>query len=219
MRHDTGAMFLNFFTALRAAKVPVSLREYLSLLRRARSGPRRQESGGVLLPVARLPREGRASFRPLRSGLRPHLSRVWRRWGEGIESAEIPDEWLRKLAERYLSEEEKREIEALGLGQAVRDAEEAAGGTEGTPSGRQQMDWHRRHLALWRPRLQSGRHPHRAGKNRNFRAVKVWDKREFKDFDDSVELGVRNMRVALQAASPLCPFGRRRRTRSRRHDP
>jgi uncharacterized protein with von Willebrand factor type A (vWA) domain len=48
--------------------------------------------------------------------------------------------------------------------------------------------------------------------NRNFRAVKVWDRREFKDFDDEVELGVRNMRVALRRLAPLRPHRARPRS-------
>jgi len=60
------------------------------------------------------------------------------------------------------------------------------------------VDRHRRHLAVRRLRIQSGRGAHRQEGNRNFRAVKVWDKREFKDLDDDVELGTRNIKVALR---------------------
>ena len=166
--------------------------------RRARSGSRRQESGRFLLPVAGLPREGRAPLRPLRSGLRAHAFRVWRLSAKGLDSAEIPDEWLRKLAERYLSEEEKREIEALGWDKLfetlkkrlAEQKERHQGGNKWIGTGGTS------------PYGAHGYNPEgiRIGqeKNRNFRAVKVWDKREFKDFDDSVELGVRNMRVALR---------------------
>ena len=212
-------MFLNFFTDLRAAKVPVSLREYLTLLDALDQDlADKKVEEFYYLSRACLVKDERHFDRFDQVFARDLSGYRDSRRGR-LDSAEIPDEWLRKLAERYLSEEEKREIEALGLGQAVRDAEEATGRTEGAPSGRQQMDRHRRHLALRRPRLQPEGIRIGQEKNRNFRAVKVWDKREFKDFDDSVELGVRNMRVALRRLAALRPLGRRRRTRSRRDDP
>ena len=203
-------MFLNFFTELRTAKVPVSLREYLSLLDALDQDLADKKSGGFLLPGARLPGEGRAPFRQVRPGLRAAFSRASRLLARASRRRN-PRRMVAKLAERYLSEEEKREIEALRLGQAVRDAQEAAGGAEGPSSGRQQVDRHRRHLALRR----HGYNPEgiRIGqeKNRNFRAVKVWDKREFKDLDDSVELGIRNMQGGASPAAAL----RARRARSR----
>ena len=60
------------------------------------------------------------------------------------------------------------------------------------------MDRHRRHVAVRRLRLQSRRRAHRPGREPQRRAVKVWDKREFKDLDDDVELGTRNIKVALR---------------------
>jgi uncharacterized protein with von Willebrand factor type A (vWA) domain len=60
------------------------------------------------------------------------------------------------------------------------------------------MDRHRRHLALRRLWLQSGRRAHRADRKPPSRAVKVWDKREFRNLDDTVELGTRNIKVALK---------------------
>jgi hypothetical protein len=58
------------------------------------------------------------------------------------------------------------------------------------------MDRHRRHQPL-RPRLQPAGHPHwRAGRNRS--AVKVWEQRAYRDYDDSQELGTRNIKVALR---------------------
>jgi len=117
---------------------------------------------------------------------------------EAIE-AEIPEEWLRKLAEKYLTEEEKKQIEAMGgldklmetLRQRLKEQEKRHQGgskwigTAGTS-----------------PFGAYGYNPEgiRIGQegNRNFRAVKVWDKREFKDLDDEVELGTRNIKVALR---------------------
>ncbi|MBM6594476.1 vWA domain-containing protein [Microvirga pudoricolor] len=190
-------MFLNLFTELRAARIPVSLREYLTLLE-ALDGDLADQRVDEFYYLARasLVKDER------------HFDRFDQVFGQvfkgletlaqAVEGAEIPEEWLRKVAERYLTDEEKRQIETLGWDRLwdtlKKRLEEQKGrhqggnkwiGTGGTS-----------------PYGAYGYNPEgiRIGqdKNRNFRAVKVWDKREFKDFDDSVELGVRNMRIALR---------------------
>ncbi len=118
--------------------------------------------------------------------------------GEGGPEAEIPAEWLKKLADKFLTEEEKKQIEALGgldklLETLKKRLEEQKGrhqggnkwiGTGGTsPFGN----------AGYNPEgIRIG------GESTHRRAVKVWDKREFKDLDDDVELGTRNIKVALR---------------------
>src|SRR4051794_34732807 len=104
-------MFISFFLELRAAKVPVSLREFLTLLEAMQ---RRVALFDIdefyFLSRATLVKDER------------HLDRFDRVFGQvfkGLETptdpqTELPDEWLRKLAERYLTEEEKAQIEALG---------------------------------------------------------------------------------------------------------
>jgi uncharacterized protein len=146
-----------------------------------------------------------------------HLDRfdqVFGRCFKGLESAlgeeghSIPEDWLRKLAEKHLTEEEKAQIEALGgldklLETLKQRLEEQKGrhqggskwiGTGGTS-----------------PFGAYGYNPEgvRIGQdgNRNFRAVKVWDKREFKDLDDTVELGTRNIKVALRRLRKFARIG------------
>ena len=122
-------------------------------------------------------------------------SNCWKK----ASAREIPAEWLKKLAEKFLTEEEKKQIEAMGGFEKL-------------------METLRKRLAEQKERHQggskwigtAGTSPYgaygynpegvRIGQdgNRNFRAVKVWDKREFKDFDDQVELGTRNIKVALR---------------------
>ena len=119
---------------------------------------------GFLLSVARGAGEGRAQPRQVRPRVRPRVQ------GPRIRSprrstAEIPAEWLKKLAEKYLTEEEKKQIEAHGRPrQAPGDAAPAPRRAEGPPPGRQEMDRHRRHLAVRRLRLQSRRRAHRPGR-------------------------------------------------------
>ena len=117
--------------------------------------------------------------------------------GEAIH--EIPEDWLRKLTEKYLSDEEKREIESLGGWEKLME----------TLMERLE-DQKKRHQggSKWigtsgiSPFGSFGYNPEgvRIGQdqNRHNRAVKVWDKREFRNLDDTVELGTRNIKVALR---------------------
>jgi uncharacterized protein with von Willebrand factor type A (vWA) domain len=193
-------MFLRFFDALRAAKVPVSLREYLSFLEGLRAGLVTYDLDGfyyfartVMVKDERhLDRFDRA-FAATFEGLE-HIDT-----GEMLEAVDIPKEWIEKLAEKHLSEEERAEIEALGgfdklmetLKQRLKEQEKRHQGgskwigTAGTspfgaygynPEGVRIGQAHSRHQ----------------------RAVKVWDKREFRDLDGAVELGTRNIKVALK---------------------
>ena len=114
-------------------------------------------------------------------------------------SAEIPAEWLKKLAEKYLTEEEMKQIEAMGgldkLLETLRKRMEEQ-------KGRHQGGSKWIGTAGTSPFGAYGYNPEgvRIGqdRNRHNRAVKVWDKREFKDLDDEVELGTRNIKIALR---------------------
>src|SRR6188472_2110369 len=113
MTHDTGAMFLNFFTALRAAKVPVSLREYLTLLDALDQDlADKKVDEFYYLSRACLVKDERHFDR---------FDQVFARTfqgletlGEGTDSGEIPDEWLRKLAERYCPKRKSAKSRRLG---------------------------------------------------------------------------------------------------------
>lgn len=193
-------MFTTFFTELRAANVPVSLREYLTLLEamKADLAGRNVEHFYYLARTALVKDER-------------HLDKFDRVFGhvfkglaaleDGFETgaAEIPEEWLRSVAQKFLTDEEKAQIEALGgwdkiMEELKKRLEEQKGrhqggnkwiGTGGTS-----------------PFGADGYNPEgvRIGQkgNRNFRAVKVWDKRDFADLDDTVEIGTRNIKVALR---------------------
>ena len=193
-------MFIPFFLELKAAKVPVSLREYLSLL----EGMEAQlvdydVEGFYYLARATLVKDERHIDRFDR--VFAHVFRgVEAVSGEGtVDVADLPEEWLRRLAEKHLTDEEKKLVEALGgfdkLMETLRQRlEEQKGrhqggskwiGTAGTsPFG----------AYGYNPEgVRIGQH-----ESRNRRAVKVWDKREFRNFDDTVELGTRNIKVALK---------------------
>jgi uncharacterized protein len=190
-------MFLNLFTELRAAKVPVTLREYLTLLEGVKADLAQQRiEDFYFLARTCLVKDER------------HLDRFDQVFGrvfkglenlaEALEKTEIPDEWLKKLAEKYLTDEEKAQIKALGWDKLLETLKQRLTEQKGRHQGGSKWIG----TGGTSPYGAYGYNPEgiRIGQdgNRNFRAVKVWDERNFKDFDDTRELGIRNMRVALR---------------------
>ncbi len=190
-------MFLTFFTELKASGVPVSLKEYLTLIEALDKGLADYSTEEFYyLSRAALVKDERNLDR---------FDRVFGHVFKGLATpgdallAEIPEEWLRKLAEKHLTEEEKKLVQALGglekiLEELKKRLEEQKGRHQG---GNKWVG-----TAGTSPFGAYGYNPEgvRIGqdKNRNNSAVKVWDKREFKDLDDTVELGTRNIKVALR---------------------
>jgi uncharacterized protein with von Willebrand factor type A (vWA) domain len=190
-------MFVAFFHELKTAGVPVTLREYLTLMEAMEQdlAGRRVEDFYYLARAALVKDERNLD----------KFDRVFGHVFKGLEStseslsAEIPAEWLKKLAEKYLTEEERKEIEAVGgldkllelLRQRMREQK-----------GRHQGGKKWIGTAGTSPFGAYGYNPEgvRIGQdgNRSFRAVKVWDRRDFKDLDDQVELGTRNIKIALR---------------------
>ena len=188
-------MFVTFFHELKSAGVPVTLREYLTLME-AMERPRVAAGRGVLLSLPRRAGEGRAQPRQVRPRVRPCVQGPRAAVGRG---ADIPAEWLRKLTEKYLTEEEKKHIEALGgLDKLMETLRQRLKEQKGRHQGGNKWIG----TGGTSPFGAYGYNPEgvRIGQdtNRNFRAVKVWDKREFKDLDGNVELGTRNIKVALR---------------------
>jgi uncharacterized protein len=114
-------------------------------------------------------------------------------------AGEIPIEWLKKLTEKYLTDEEKKQIEALGgLEKLLETLRQRLAEQRGRHQGGKKWIG----TAGTSPFGAYGYNPEgvRIGQdsNRNFRAVKVWDKREFRDLAGDVELGTRNIKIALR---------------------
>jgi uncharacterized protein with von Willebrand factor type A (vWA) domain len=193
-------MFLPFFDTLRAARIPVSVREYLTFLEAVGTGMVTYDLDGFYyLARAAMVKDER------------HLDRFDRAFAHAfggleqitpeqvMEAAEIPAEWLQKLAEKHLSAEEMAEIEALGGFEKLMDTlRERLKEQEGRHQGGNKWIG----TAGTSPFGAYGYNPEgvRIGQkeSRHRRAVKVWDKREFKNLDDSIELGTRNIKVALK---------------------
>ena len=113
-------------------------------------------------------------------------------------AADIPADWLRKHFELSLSDEDKARIEARRLGRAHGDAPQAARGTEGAHHGGSRWIG----TGGTSPFGSHGYNPEGVriggGSSGNRRAVKVWDQRGFANLDDTVELGTRNVKLALR---------------------
>ncbi len=190
-------MFINFFLTLRQAGVPASLREYLTLLEAMdREIPAYRVDDFYYLSRSCLVKDERNLDK---------FDRVFGQIFKGLEAddqsiaAEIPDEWLRALAEKVLTAEEKAEIEALGGWEKLMETlRKRLAEQQGRHEGGSKWIG----TAGTSPFGAYGYNPEgiRIGQdgNRHNRAVKVWDKREFKNLDDSVEIGTRNIKVALR---------------------
>jgi hypothetical protein len=189
-------MLIDFFLKLKSHKLPVSIKEYLTLLEAM--------NRKVIEPsIDQFYWLSRAALVKDEANY-DKFDRAFGEFWNGVETipgieAQIPLEWLLKQVELTLSDEEKKQIEALGGWEKLMETlkqrlEEQKGrhqggskwiGTGGTS-----------------PFGAYGYNPEgvRIGqeKSRNRSAVKVWDQREYRNLDDSVELGTRNIKVALR---------------------
>jgi len=189
-------MLLNFLDELRSAGIPASLKEHLVLLEALdRDVVERRPEDFYYLARATFVKD---------EGLLDRFDQVFARVFKGIFSetsetrAEIPEDWLRAIAEKYLTPEEMEKIKSLGSWDEIMETlkkrlEEQQGrhqggnkwiGTGGTS-----------------PYGNSGYNPEGVrigGESKHKRALKVWEKREFRDLDNQVELGTRNIKMALR---------------------
>jgi len=193
-------MFLPFFETLRQARIPVSLREYLAFLEGMSKGLVTYDVDGFyyLARTAMVKDERHLdrfdqAFAHAFGGLEQITTE------DVLEATEIPREWLEKLAEKHLSAEERAEIEALGgFDKLMETLRERLKEQEGRHQGGNKWIG----TAGTSPFGAYGYNPEgvRIGQkgSRHRKAVKVWDKREFRNFDGDVELGTRNIKVALK---------------------
>ncbi|MBX9459064.1 MAG: VWA domain-containing protein [Rhizobium sp.] len=193
-------MFIPFFLELKAAKVPVTLREFLTLMEGMDQHIASYDvEAFYFLARAALVKDERFIDR---------FDQVFAHYFKGLDALsgatsidvrDLPEEWLRRLADRHLSEEEKRLVESLG------------GFDKLMETLKQRLDEQKgRHQGGNKWIGTGGTSPFGAGgynpegvrigqeASRHRRAVKVWDERAFRNLDDSVELGTRNIKVALK---------------------
>jgi uncharacterized protein len=190
-------MFLKFFANLREAHVPTTPREYLDLMRALERGlDDTSVDEFYRLARALLVKDER------------HLDRfdvVFAATFKGIltvsaavEAQDLPEEWLRRAIERYLTPEERAQIEKLGFDRLMETLRHRLAEQKGRHQGGSKWIG----VGGTSPFGAEGDHPEavRVGqdKSRHGRATKVWDRREFKDFDGDAELGPRNIKLALR---------------------
>lgn len=190
-------MFLTFFANLRQAQVPVTPREYLDLMRAleldladASVDEFYRLARGLLVKDERNLDRFDVVFAATFKGVLTIAA--------ALEAKELPEEWLRRLAERYLSPDERAEIEKLGFDKLMEMLRQRLAEQRGRHQGGSKWIG----TAGKSPFGAYGDHPEaiRIGqeKSRRGSAVKVWDKREFKDFDADADLGPRNIKIALR---------------------
>ena len=192
-------MLINFFYTLRAAKLPVSVKEYLTLLEALKAGVIDEEGGPSVDKFYFLSRttlvKDEANF--------DKFDRAFSAYFKGVElltdfTQDVPLEWLRKTLELELSAEEKAAIEKMGWDELMEtlkkrfeeQKERHEGGNRMIGTGGTSP------FGAWGYNPQGIRIGQDKGRHRS--AVKVWDQRAFKDYDDTKELGTRNIKVALR---------------------
>src|ERR1700721_3147716 len=117
---------------------------------------------------------------------------------EAFEKVDIPADWLRRLAEKYLTQEEKAALEALGWDELMATLCQRLAEQKGRHEGGSKWIG----TGGTSPFGSGGYNPGGIrigeGGDRKARAKKVWDRREYKDLDGNVELGTRNIKIALR---------------------
>jgi uncharacterized protein with von Willebrand factor type A (vWA) domain len=188
-------MLTGFFFKLRDHRVPVTIREFLTLL----EALEKQVAGHSIEDFYYLSRaclvKDEANFDKFDRAFGEHF--------KGLQSlpgleALIPEEWLRRMIQRHLSDEDKAKIEKLGWDRLMEELRKRLEEQKGRHAGGNKWIG----TGGTSPYGAHGYHPEgiRIGPESagNRTAVKVWERREFRNLDDSVELGTRNIKVALK---------------------
>jgi uncharacterized protein with von Willebrand factor type A (vWA) domain len=190
-------VLVELFLKLRSAAIPVSLTEYLTLL----EALKQRLAGFSIDEFYHLSRVTLVKDEKFYD----RFDQVFGDHFKGVETVfaeivgDVPEEWLRRQAELMLSDKEKRQIQALGGWEKLMETLKQRLGEQ---EGRHQGGGKWIGTAGTSPFGAYGYNPEgvRIGQDgsRHRRAVKVWDRREFRNLDDTVELGTRNIKVALR---------------------
>ncbi|MFW6094364.1 MAG: vWA domain-containing protein [Pseudomonadota bacterium] len=199
-------MLINFFFTLRKYKVPVTIRELMDLLQALQH---RLVYANVdefyLLSRTCLVKDEKHYDK---------FDRAFAAYFKGLEDLDglleslIPDEWLRREFEKSLTPEELEKIESLGgleklieafqEAKAEQEKQQGQNGAQSNEEGQEGDD----------PNRTGRKGPGGMGKGKKKKAKKVWDQRHYKNLDDSVELGTRNIKLALRRLRKLARTGK-----------
>ena len=187
-------MLIDFFLHLKASRLPVSIKEFLALLEALQKHVIEHSLDDFYVLARAILVKDETHF--------DKFDRAFGEYFKGVEALPgmevlIPEEWLRQAVKKHLTDAEREKLEKLGWDQLMEtfrqrlaeQKERHSGGNKWIGSGGSSPFGH------------GGTHPEGirvGGRSENRSAVKVWEKREFRNLDDSVELGTRNIKVALR---------------------
>jgi uncharacterized protein len=193
--HPGPPMLIDFFHTLRAAKLPVSVKEHLALLEALKAGVIGPSVDEFYVLARTILVKDEAHY--------DKYDRAFTAYFKGVElltdfTRDIPLEWLKKTLELELSAEDKARIEAMGWDELMKTLKERLDEQKERHQGGSKMIG----TGGTSPFGAHGYNPQgvRIGQagGRNKSAVKVWDQRAYADYDDNRELGTRNIKVALR---------------------
>ncbi|MCY4343533.1 MAG: VWA domain-containing protein [Gammaproteobacteria bacterium] len=185
-------MLINLFLTLRKYQVPVTIRELMDLLAALKHRLVYADLDDFYLLTRTCLVKDEKNY--------DKFDRAFSAYFRGLEDLHgmleslIPDEWLRREFEKSLTAEDLKRIESLGglekLIEAFREAKEQAEAEQAKQAkeGQEGDD----------PNRTGGKGPGGMGKGKKRKAKKVWDERQYRNLDDSVELGTRNIKMALR---------------------
>ncbi len=187
-------MLIDFFLHLKASRLPVSIKEFLALLEALQKHVIEHSLDDFYVLARAILVKDETHF--------DKFDRAFGEYFKGVEALPgmevlIPEDWLRQAVKKHLTDAERAKLEKLGWDQLMEtfrqrlaeQKERHSGGSKWIGSGGSSPFGH------------GGTHPEGirvGGRSENRSAVKVWEKREFRNLDDSVELGTRNIKVALR---------------------
>ncbi len=188
-------MLIDFFLHLKTAKLPVSTKEFLTLLEALQAGLAGHSLDDFYVLARACLVKDESNY--------DKFDRAFGAYFKGVTSipgleAEIPEDWLRQMMQKHLTPEEKAKLEKLGWDKLMKQFKQRLEEQKGRHQGG----------SKWigtggsSPFGHGGYHPEgiRVGGDSagNRSAVKVWENREYRNLDDSVELGTRNIKIALR---------------------
>ncbi len=195
-------MLINFFLALRRYEVPATLRELMDLIAALRHRVIFSSVDDFYLLARTCMVKDESNY--------DKFDRAFSAYFKGLEDLHgllatlIPDEWLRREFEKNLTPEERERIKSLGgleklieAFKQAREAQEQAEAREGEGKGKEGD-----------AEGQGRNGPGGLGRGRKKKAKRVWDQRQYKNLDDSVELGTRNIKLALRRLRKFARTGR-----------
>lgn len=191
-------MLIDFFLTIRAAKVPCSVREYLDLVEAVQKHVAFADLDDFYALARLCLVKDEKHYDKFDKAFAAYFKGM-ETLPPGMEGADIPADWMRKELERLMTPEEMAKIEALGgLDKVLEEFKKRL------------EEQHKRHQGGNKMIGTGGTSPFGAegynpegirieqGRSRHKSAIKVWEQRNYRDLDDNVQLGIRNIKVALR---------------------